>query len=183
MRFMQKEDSRLKRCFCPAEGVEPDLVTYNLAVRACGGQSGSKLRSAQLDQAFQLLADMRAAGVAPDQQTVTSMLALCAQAGAGRRALALYEVRLLVDSDVVGLGIPFGIRLECMPNKQKEEKVDDSRVRASLVACFAMSVLLVHIFVERWHPVVTPGVLGFLETCTGAQGQLDVPLSGMNFML
>ncbi|EIE27183.1 hypothetical protein COCSUDRAFT_38919 [Coccomyxa subellipsoidea C-169] len=72
-------------------GVEPDLVTYNLAVRACGGQSGSKLRSAQLDQAFQLLADMRAAGVAPDQQTVTSMLALCAQAGAGRRALALYE--------------------------------------------------------------------------------------------
>lgn len=93
-------------------GVEPDLVTYNLAVRACGGQSGSKLRAAQLDQAFQLLADMRAAKVAPDQQTVTSMLALCAQAGAGRRALALYEVRLLVDSDVVGLGIPLQIYAE-----------------------------------------------------------------------
>lgn len=80
--------------------MEPDLVTYNLAIRACGGQPGSKLRAAQLDQAFQLLGDMRAAGVAPSEQTVTSLFALCAQAGQGRRALALYEVRLPAASVV-----------------------------------------------------------------------------------
>lgn len=74
-------------------GVQPNLISYNLAIRACAGQPGSKLRAAQLDQAFQLLADMRAAGITPDVFTVTSLLGLCAQAGQGRRALALYEVR------------------------------------------------------------------------------------------
>ncbi|BDA50928.1 probable pentatricopeptide repeat-containing protein At2g31400, chloroplastic [Coccomyxa sp. Obi] len=72
-------------------GVEPDLVTYNLAMRACSGQPGSKLRADQLEQAFQLLAHMRAAGVEPCAQTITSLFALGARAGQGRRALALYQ--------------------------------------------------------------------------------------------
>ncbi|CAL8462833.1 g2367 [Coccomyxa elongata] len=72
-------------------GVEPDLVTYNLAMRACSGQPGSKLRAAQLEQAFQLLTHMRAAAVEPCPQTITSLFSLCGRAGQGRRALALYQ--------------------------------------------------------------------------------------------
>lgn len=68
-------------------------MTYNLAMRACSGQPGSKLRAAQLEQAFQLLTHMRAAGVEPCPQTITSLFSLCAKAGQGRRALALYQVR------------------------------------------------------------------------------------------
>ncbi len=73
--------------------MEPNLVTYNLAIQACSGQAGSKLRAAQLQQAFQLYTRMRAAGVEPCPQTITSLFALCAKAGEGRRALALYQVR------------------------------------------------------------------------------------------
>lgn len=68
-------------------------MTYNLAIQACSGQPGSKLRAAQLDQAFQILTHMRTAGVQPCPQTITSLFALCARAGQGRRALALYKVR------------------------------------------------------------------------------------------
>ncbi len=63
-----------------------------------------------------------------------------------------------------------------MQNKQKKGKVDDSRVRAILVACFAMSVLLVHIFMERWRPVVdytrNVGVVA-----TAVQAQFDASCS------
>ena len=67
-------------------------MTYNLAIQACSGQPGSKLRAAQLNQAFQILTHMRAAGVPPCAQTITTLFALCAKAGQGRRALDLYQV-------------------------------------------------------------------------------------------
>ena len=68
------------------------MVTYNLAIGACRAARHSTLSAELLGQAFALLAEMRAAGVEPDLATYTTLMALCRQAGAGRRALALYEV-------------------------------------------------------------------------------------------
>ena len=72
--------------------MRPDVVTYNLAIGACRAARHSTLSAELLGQAFALLAEMRAAGVEPDLATYTTLMALCKQAGAGRSALALYEV-------------------------------------------------------------------------------------------
>ena len=81
----------------PASGLRPDVVTYNLAISACRAARQSTLSREVLDQAFALLAEMRAAGVDPDLATFTTLMALCKQAGAARRALALYEVHTQVQ--------------------------------------------------------------------------------------
>jgi hypothetical protein len=84
--------------------VDPDAVSYNLAMKACGSAPGTKLRAAQLERAFGLLADMRARGVAPTYVTITQLLSLCAQAGQGHRALQLYQVPHTLDLLAMGMG-------------------------------------------------------------------------------
>ena len=74
-------------------GVTPDVVTYNVAISACRGSEQSTLPSGLLQQAFEVAADMRTAGLAPDAFTYTTLLGLCARAGNGRAALALYQAR------------------------------------------------------------------------------------------
>ena len=68
-------------------------MTYNIAIKACDAPPGILLSKAQLDVAFGLLADMKAAGVEPDAVTYTALFTLCAHAKCGRRALAASEVR------------------------------------------------------------------------------------------
>ena len=73
-------------------GLQPDLVSYNVAVKACGSPPGIRLSRQQLDLGFSLLEEMHNRGLTPDPQTYTSLFTLCAQAAEGRRALATYEV-------------------------------------------------------------------------------------------
>ena len=72
--------------------MQPDIVTYNLALKACEAPANNKLTPGLLDTAFGLLRDMGESGVEPDLMTYTTLLGLCAQAGDGPQALALYEV-------------------------------------------------------------------------------------------
>ena len=72
--------------------MQPDTVTYNLALKACEAPANTTLAPGLLDTAFSLLRSMREQSVAPDVRTYTTLLALCAQAGNGRAAAALFEV-------------------------------------------------------------------------------------------
>ena len=73
-------------------GLEPDLVSYNVAVKACGSPPGIRLSRRQLDLGFSLLEEARSRGLTPDPRTYTSLFRLCAQAAEGRRALVTYQV-------------------------------------------------------------------------------------------
>ena len=83
------------KCSC-CTGVQPDTVTYNLALKACEAPANTTLAPGLLDTAFSLLRGMREQSVAPDVITYTTLLALCAQAGNGHAAAALYEVNPLL---------------------------------------------------------------------------------------
>ncbi len=72
--------------------MQPDTVTYNLALKACEAPANTTLAPGLLDTAFGLLRSMREHSVAPDAITYTTLLALCAQAGNGQAAVTLYEV-------------------------------------------------------------------------------------------
>ena len=74
-------------------GVKPDEVTYNLAISACGGCENSTVPAELLQQAFNTAAEMRAAGLTPTMVTYTTLLGLCARAGNGKVAQALYQAR------------------------------------------------------------------------------------------
>ena len=69
-----------------------DVVSYNLAIKACSGIAGTTLPIGQLDQGFALLREMRDQGLEPDLVTYTSLMALCVQAKSGRRAEQLHKV-------------------------------------------------------------------------------------------
>ncbi len=81
-----------------AAGVQPDVVTYNVAIKACQSGAGASLSPGMLEQGFALAAEMRAAGLEPDVITHTSLARLCAQAADGQRALALHQARALLLS-------------------------------------------------------------------------------------
>ena len=87
-------------------GVQPDTVTYNLALKACEAPANTTLAPELLDTALGLLHGMIEKSVAPDVMTYTTILGLCAQAGDGQAALALYEVSPPVPQDRIG-GPPF----------------------------------------------------------------------------
>ena len=72
--------------------MQPDTVTYNLALKACEAPANTTLAPGLLGTAFGLLRGMTEQSVAPDVMTYTTILGLCAQAGDGHAALALYEV-------------------------------------------------------------------------------------------
>lgn len=75
-------------------GPKPDIVTFNIAIKACRAAPGTKLPREALDAAFGLLAQMQAAGVEADATTYTSLFSLCTQAGAGQRAWDTFQVGL-----------------------------------------------------------------------------------------
>ena len=72
-------------------GVRPDIVAYNEALGALRAPRGSSLRPAALEAALGLLAEARAAGLAPHAITYCALFALCAQAGQGSVALQLHQ--------------------------------------------------------------------------------------------
>jgi pentatricopeptide repeat protein len=72
-------------------GIEPDIMTYNMAIRACATPAGTTLNLDMLERAFGLMCQLKSAGVAPDVITYTSLISLCGQAGEASRALATFE--------------------------------------------------------------------------------------------
>lgn len=90
----------LKKCvscaigtaFVNLAGLEPNLVTYNIAIRNCGSPPGVKLSQRQLGLGLGLLAEMQASGIEPDVRTYTCLFVLCAQAEDGHRGWDLYQV-------------------------------------------------------------------------------------------
>ena len=55
-------------------GVQPDTVTYNLALKACEAPANTTLAPGLLDTAFGLLHGMTEQSVAPDVMTYTTIL-------------------------------------------------------------------------------------------------------------
>ena len=66
-----------------AEGVAPNLFTFNACMKAC-----TRLRD--LDQALELLAVMETQGVAPCAVTVTHLMGVCAAEGDAKAAIELF---------------------------------------------------------------------------------------------
>ena len=86
---------------CPSArraGVQPDAVTFNLALKACEAPATSKLAPGLLRSAFELLRCMARQGVRPDVRTYTTLLSLCAQAGDAQAALAVHAVPSLATA-------------------------------------------------------------------------------------
>ena len=81
-------------------GVQPNAVTFNLALKACEAPATSKLAPGLLRAAFELLRGMARQGVRPDARTYTTLLGLCAQAGDAPAALAVHEVPSLATAGV-----------------------------------------------------------------------------------
>ncbi|CAM9250790.1 unnamed protein product [Hapterophycus canaliculatus] len=66
------------------EGLTPDKVTFNTAIKAVSS-------SGQCEKAFSLLAEMKKEGLKPDQISYTGVLSACGQAGEWRAALRLLK--------------------------------------------------------------------------------------------
>jgi pentatricopeptide repeat protein len=73
-----------------AAGVKPRTRTYNLALRACEGAPGQRLRPGQLECALALYDEMLVARVHPDAFTFASLMELCAASRQGGLAQKLY---------------------------------------------------------------------------------------------
>lgn len=71
--------------------VTPSIRTFNLAIGACRGVPGQRVRKEQLDTALSLYNDIWEAGIKPDMFTFGTLMELCASARDGALALSLYN--------------------------------------------------------------------------------------------
>lgn len=74
-----------------AAGPAPNVVTYNLAIKACGGQPGQRVRQQQLQMAVRMYGEMQQQGLQPDGFTFGTLLELCAEARDGATAALLHQ--------------------------------------------------------------------------------------------
>jgi pentatricopeptide repeat domain-containing protein 1 len=81
-----------------AAGVTPGVKSYNLAIKACEGQPGQRLRLEQLAIALKLYEEMRTCGMHPDLITYGTLIELCAE---GRQGALARRLRDRMDEDGV----------------------------------------------------------------------------------
>ncbi|KAL4543686.1 hypothetical protein Ndes2437B_g01501 [Nannochloris sp. 'desiccata'] len=79
-------------------GVIPGVKSYNLAIKACEGQPGQRLRLEQLAIALKLYEEMRTCGMHPDLITYGTLIELCAE---GRQGALARRLRDRMDEDGV----------------------------------------------------------------------------------
>ena len=75
----------------------PNAKSYNLAIKACEGRPGQRLRLEQLSIALKLYEEMRSAGISPDLVTYGTLIELCAEGRQGALAWRLRERMIAAD--------------------------------------------------------------------------------------
>ena len=81
-----------------AAGVEASVKSYNLAIKACEGRPGQRLRLEDVAVALKLYEEMREAGMHPDIVTYGTLIELCAE---GRQGALARRLRERMDEDGV----------------------------------------------------------------------------------